>query len=59
MKLTTTTLVSDDELRQLGVAQGAGAGTDDFRAAVASEALATGHRGRGHASAAARKGAAP
>ena len=29
-------------------------GTDDFRAAVASGALATGHRRRGHASAAAR-----
>jgi hypothetical protein len=29
-------------------------GTDDFRAAVASEALATGHRRRGHAGAAAR-----
>ena len=49
----------DGLTRYLTRATGQLTGTDDFRAAVASEALATGHGRRSHASAAAGTGAFP
>jgi hypothetical protein len=56
--LRAATVVKPEDARQVSAlawrATGQLTGADDFRAAVASEAIASGHRRRGHASAAAR-----